>query len=230
MSQWSFGIITVENPPYLKEVISSIRHQEIPHYEVIIVGGKENFGADIWLPFDESLKKGFITKKKNLIAQIAKFENLCILHDYVSLDSTWYNGFQYYGYNWLTCTNKIFNNDYTRFRDWAVIGNDSWHDFDDNCKPPFNENGRLLNYKLKLNNIYARWFYYSGAYFCTKKEILLNTPFDESRIWGQGEDVKFCRELYFKYGSSVFNFNPFSSVYFLKQKERAPWECLPEIN
>lgn len=135
-----------------------------------------------------------------------------------------------FGDKWLTCTNRIQNLDGTRFRDFSVIAHDAWHEFGDRAIPYFEGAGRLLNYNSIITDRVARWIYYSGAYFCAKKKALLEVPLDESRCWGQGEDVFFSRLVYFKYGAEGFNFNNHSFVKFLKQKEKAPWEFLPEIH
>ena len=91
----------------------------------------------------------------------------------------------------------------------------------DEQKPPENRPGKLIPYDQKPN---PRWQYYSGAYFCSKKSVLLEVPFDEARAWGQGEDVQWSRLIYQRYGADVFKFNQYSITKFLKQKERAIWE------
>ena len=62
----SFGILTYPgNEDEAKKVIKSIEKQNIPLYEVIVVGGK-NVYTNINLKhieFDESIKNGWITKK-----------------------------------------------------------------------------------------------------------------------------------------------------------------------
>ena len=68
---FSFGILTSsESDTYLEEIIKSIEDQKIPNYEIILIGDtkkKFNNSNIKYLQFDESIKKGWITKKKNLI-------------------------------------------------------------------------------------------------------------------------------------------------------------------
>jgi len=231
---WTFGVITDgSNPARLEQCVGSIVRESAVEDEIIVVGGtRQPYPSITWIPFDESIKDKWITKKKNIIAETSHYECLCIMHDYVSLMPGWRQGvnnlpYSTHGPDWLTATNKILNADNTRFRDWCVIYNDAWMNPPiDDQKPPYNINGHLLNY---TNNTMGRWQYYSGAYFCVTKSILLNIPLNESRCWGQGEDVEWCRRLYREYGQEAFLFNASSTVKFLKQKDRAPWEGFSPI-
>jgi hypothetical protein len=64
--------------------------------------------------------------------------------------------------------------------------------------------------------------YFSGAYFVAKKKVMLEIPLDETRGWGEGEDVVWSAAFTRKY---EFSMNPLSSVALLKQKDRAFSEC-----
>jgi len=235
-STWTFGIVTDgKNPERLHEVIHSIHAEaDTLRDDIIIVGGKINPAANIiWIPFDESIKEGWITKKKNLIAQFARTEYICMMHDYVALSPGWRAGYEQFTQergSWLSCTNQILNMNGTNFRSSAVIFNDGWpNEPIDNLKMPDKYGpGRLLN--PHYIDSWARFFYYSGAYFCANRNLLLAFPFDENRVHGGGEDVWWSRQIYKQYGANVFNFNKYSHVRFLKQKDNAPWELRPEIN
>ena len=75
---FTFGIITDgKNDSYLNQVIDSIELLKIPEYEIIVVGNsKINRNKTFVIEFDESIKKSWITKKKNLITQNAKYSNI----------------------------------------------------------------------------------------------------------------------------------------------------------
>ena len=47
---------------------------------------------------------------------------------------------------------------------------------------------------------------------------MLEFPLDENLIWGQGEDVKWSKEIREKYN---FSMNPYSTVQLMVQKDRA---------
>lgn len=230
---FTFGVITDgRNPERLKKVIDSILPEADLYDDIIVIGGKEKPKMGVtWVPFDESIKNSWITKKKNLIAELARTEYLCLMHDYVALQKGWRDGYKEFtdlNGPWLSCTNVILNMDGKRFRDWAAIYNDAWMEPPiDDQKPPHNTvGGHLLHYN---NQSMGRWQYYSGAYFCAMRHLMLGIPLDESRVWGTGEDVQWSRKIYKAYDQRAFNFNPFSRVQFLKQKERAPWESLSPI-
>ena len=77
--EFSFGIITGGfNDHMLSIVVDSIRKLNIPKYEIIIVGNT-NVKADVNIPFDESSKPMWITKRRTLL-QIQ--QNITILFIY----------------------------------------------------------------------------------------------------------------------------------------------------
>ena len=119
---FTFGIITDgKNDSYLNQVIDSIELLKIPEYEIIVVGNsKINRNKTFVIEFDESIKKSWITKKKNLITQNAKYSNIVYSHDYIVYESDWYDGYLKYGDKFKICMNKILNSDYSRFRDWVL--------------------------------------------------------------------------------------------------------------
>ena len=119
---FTFGIITDgKNDSYLNQVIDSIELLKIPEYEIIVVGNsKINRNKTFVIEFDESIKKSWITKKKNLITQNAKYSNIVYSHDYIVYESDWYEGYLKYGDKFKICMNKILNSDYSRFRDWVL--------------------------------------------------------------------------------------------------------------
>jgi hypothetical protein len=226
--KWSVAICTDgKNWHRVHDIINSLMRQSIStEMQIIVIGGQGWYNRafdHVWyIPFDESYREGWITKKKNAIANVAAFNNICIVHDYVSFDEKWVEGFEAFGENWISCITPIKNLDGSRFRDWCEIYNDAWMDpAIDEQKPPEYPAGKLIDYTQMPN---PRWQYYSGAYFCIKKQALIDVPFDESRLWGQGEDVQWSRNLYKKYGEEAFKLNPNSHVKFLKHKGRAFWE------
>ena len=62
--------------------------------------------------------------------------------------------------------------------------------------------------------------YISGAYFCVKKDFLLENPLDEALTWGQGEDVEWCRVLRERW---TYRCNKRSKVNLLKLKGNTHW-------
>jgi hypothetical protein len=78
---FTFGIITDgSNDILLEKLIESIIFQNIKTYEIIIVGNTKLTNSNIIIiPFDESVHSSWITRKKNIIASTAKYENIVLL-------------------------------------------------------------------------------------------------------------------------------------------------------
>lgn len=211
--KWTFGIITdgVNNIDWQDTIVKSIVDQGIDddNYEIIYCTENRDFNVDKWkdicknisVIYIENLKKGWITKKKNEIAKRAKFENLCLLHDYMYLEGGWYGGFVEFGEDWDICMNKVLQIDGWRYFDWCSADHpDYWH----GCMP----------YEVKD----TQFMYVSGAYFCVKKKFFLENPLDENLLHGQNEDGVWSKSI-----SSFWNLkmNEKSTVRLLKDKSSA---------
>ena len=230
---FTFGIITNgDADSYLDTIIDSIVKNNIPIYEIIIVGNtKIDPTPKIKvIEFDETIKTGWITRKKNIITQNAKYENIVLLHDYVNFGDEWYKGFLQFGNDFDFCVTKIMNNDGQRFRDYTLFpfeidylnifyspGKDIDSYFDNNC---------LLPYHFENNIKTNKYMYISGSYYIIKKDIALKYLLDESLVWGKGEDSEYSKRLHSN--GIIIKCNQYSEVYFLKQKESRHWE--KEIN
>ncbi len=207
---WTFGIPTFNNENgFLNTIINSIEALKIPQYEILIIGNcdiqRDNTKI---IPFNEHIKNGWISHKKNLLSHLAKFENLCIFHDYMVFDPQWYNEFVKFGDNWDVCMNQLINADGIRFRDWLTWDSDNIIMYPNTILQ--------LDY---ADHSHLNRMYVSGSYFCAKKSFLLQNPFDETRGWGQGEDVEWSLRV-----RSFWNYrcNPASIVRFLKHKWHDP--------
>jgi len=201
---FSFGIITAGSAN-LEQIVQSIKNQNIPNYEIIIIGEACVKGDYIRvIPFDESVRPAWITRKKNIIAQEAKYENIVLLHDYVELCPGWYEGFLKFGNDFKICVNKITNLSGKRFRDFCLF------------KEFLPTHTTLLPYSAKLSPRLSKLAYISGTYYVVKRNVALSHPLDERLVWNQGEDVLFSQSLS-KHGI-LFECNPFSTVTLLKEK------------
>jgi hypothetical protein len=210
---FTFGIITSEgSQQFLKEIVDSIRSQAIPAYEIIIVGwtaSTVSIEGCKRIPFDDSVKAGWITRKKNLIFREAAYENIVIMHDYVSLQPGWYEGFLRHGDSFQLCINPIQTVDGRRFRDYLL--------FNQFLHPRFS-NKTLLPYDCKVSPKVSRIMYVSGTYYVVKKELALKYPLREELAHNQGEDVIFCHDI----ERPEIQCNRHSSVRLLKHKPS--WE------
>ena len=210
---FSFGIISNGgNYNYLNKLIESINEQKIKNSEIIIVGNidkeyildKRNIN---FINFEENIKKGWITKKKNLITTNSKFENIVYMHDYLLLHKNWYKGYIKFGNNFDIAMNKIVNPDNTRYRDWTL-----WPHNENFIDEIIKDNSCLLPYSvLDL----SKYMYISGAYWVAKRDVMEEFPLNEDLLWGQGEDVEWSKRIRNKYR---FSFNKYSKTKLQKQK------------
>jgi len=204
---FSFGIVA--NGIVFDLVINSIIKQNIPNFEIIIVGGPsvyDDYPFIKHIPFDETIKDGWITRKKNLITDNAQYENIVYMHDYFMLQEQWYKGFLEFGEDWDVCMNRVLNMDGTRFRDWCV-----WDD-PDICYP--NDKHRIMLPDYTYDN--KKYMYISGGYWVAKKSLMMLHPLDENLCWGESEDVKWSKEIRYRY---KYEMNTYSAVQTLKQKK-----------
>ena len=148
---FTFGIITNGlNNVYLSRILSDIKSLNIPNYEIIIVGGSSKFDNVKHIDFDESQKKLWITRKKNLITENAIYENIVYTHDYITFDSNWYNEFLKFGNDFSICMNRINNFDGTRYRYWTLWpGDQNWE----------NQNGHYN--EIQINKIVSNLYCWS---------------------------------------------------------------------
>lgn len=229
---FTFGIITYADDgvnDLLKDSVESIRSLRMPQYEIIIVGNQPILNnhpdfqhSDIKIiHFDESHKAKWITRKKNVITDNAKFQNIVYQHDYIVYDPNWYEGFKQFGDNFTICMTKVTNpkanreadqpdqfvktaaGDENRFRDLVL---DMW----------------LLERKMKTLGIdkrscvipygayhprLSKYMYLNGTYWIAKKSFMQRCRLNEGLVWGQGEDVEFSRRAR---KLTEFTFNPHS--------------------
>lgn len=211
--KFTFGIITSgQFERGLGIVIDSIENLNIPQYEIIIVGNTELQRENVQvIPFDESIKNGWITKKKNIITECAKYENIVYSHDYIFFESDWYNGYLKYGENFKVCMNRVLNYDRSRWHDWLL-----W---------PHNENfmdeilypNRHCLIPYDMNHL-SKYMYISGAYWVAKRDLMKEFPLNEDLCWGEGEDTEWSFRVREKYN---FSMNKYSTVRTLKPKTQA---------
>jgi len=96
--KFTFGISTTySDMGKLKESINSILAQNIPDndFEILVIGSKklDPEGKINYIQFDESKRKGWITRKKNILAEEAKFENVVICNDYFIFKEGFYQNY-----------------------------------------------------------------------------------------------------------------------------------------
>ena len=240
---FTFGIITspsVESNYYVSEVIASIYRQGIPpeKAEIIVVGGEygelmqamTNFATHVGsvrhISFDESIKKGWITRKKNIIAEKARHDNIVFMHDYVMLGDGWYQEFLKFGNDWDICMNAVINSNLKRYRDWITFDHPnidptnrqvvnhpvSWTQHEPWCPDgrEVNGGGTLMPYDYNGKHMYI-----SGTYWVAKKHVMEAEPLNEDLYHCESEDVEWSLRVRDKY---KYVMNEMSKVHLLRYK------------
>jgi len=207
---FTFGIITGNgSTSHILNIIQDIEKLNIPKYEVVIVGGSHISHKNVvHIPFDDTIKTGWITRKKNLITENAKFENIVYAHDYITYDENWYTGFKQFGNDFDVCMTKIINADGTRFRDWLI-----WPHNDNKMDDIMaRQRGCMIPYHLTH---LSKYMYISGAYWVAKKLVMEKHPLDETLCWAESEDVVWSKQVRQEFD---FKMNALSSVKMRKYK------------
>jgi hypothetical protein len=237
---FTFGIITSANScNYINNIINSIEQQNIPNYEIIIVGTNKdlinNSKNTVIVEFDENTRPGWITKKKNIITEMAKYENIVFLHDYILFEPNWYTGFIQFDKefnDWELSMCKIKNIDGARAVDWMGLPNDTKY-------------GNVL---LPYEYHNPKGMYIPGNFWVAKKSIMEKHKLNENLLWEQAEDIEWSKRVL---GGTInstwlrgmiripinididesnctnkYYMNTYSSVIYLKNKAAHPDFCI----
>jgi len=197
VDSWTFGVITRKgSEKNLKKIIDSIRKLKIPNYEIILCGHTNlKLGNDTKLIFfDQQDDKGWITKKKNLICNSAKYENLCVLHDHNSIHNDFYSGFKKYGnYFDALFIQSIVAKNKLPDRQWTKLTFPFNH--------PLNRSWFFrvfLDFAVHTPLDKRDWAYQVGIPgYCTtlKKRVWKKVPWDERLFWDGGEDYDLSKRI-----------------------------------
>jgi hypothetical protein len=182
--EWSFIICTdgITNVHFHDTIVKSIFKQNISNFEIIFATENMKFSSikhpNIITLFCNSIKDAHITFKKNLASRFAKYDNLCILHDYIILADNWYNSMCNFKESWNVCSTRILKTDGSRLNDWIVYNH------------PIYEHS-LVDYTLQTSEFH----YVPGLAFCVKRHFILKYPLDDNLTWGQGEDLEWSNRI-----------------------------------
>lgn len=216
---FTFGIITDgKSPERLASIFKSIEQQNIPDYEILVIGGRNIVRDRVTrIPFEENTPKAWITRKKNLITQNASFENIVYMHDYFKLDADWYYGWCEFGNEFDVAINYVLMNvegNIYRHSDWLINPYDLWK---------MEPDGHWKDWEVGLPydaKGFEKIQYISGGYWIAKREFMTRFPLDESLFWGDSEDCRWSETVR---EHTTFRFNPGSITWCLKTDK---WKVL----
>jgi len=177
--------------------VDSIEAQQLKtDYEVIVVGDSklERKNTTV-LPFDESIKVGWITKKKNIIANAAKYDIIVIVHDYIRMSPDFSEIItKEFDSDIAMC--QILRKNGIRSLDWAVSN------FRDNSIGRNIPHCGLLDYK---DYSQLPYMFIPGNLIICRKKVLLEEPLKEDLLWGQMEDIEWSNRVLAKYTYKFIN-------------------------
>lgn len=191
ITRWSFGIVSDgrKNERVLN-IIKQITEFQIPEYEILICGPAPaiNLAKEIKVIDDNDLYFDVripISKKKNRIIDLARFNNLIIMHDRISFEKDWYTKMVAYGncFDQICCPIFDESTKSIRINDWSS----KYHDDTQFEK----SNTTSLKYYEWDRNIYV-----DGGFMLLKKHIILKCRLDDNLNWGEMEDVNLSERLY----------------------------------
>lgn len=183
---WTFGMLTtgarLEN---VERFITSVEENCREPYEVLIVSPvplpsiESRRGVRVLL-FSEHDELGWITRKKNLIAERARYSDILICHDRFTLDRDFTRSFADWGYAYGLAAVRVRLEDGRRGLDWGVVSSQN-HVY---------SSGGLLDYRA-----YSQYVYVPGGATVIRKAFWRDFPWNDNLFWNEHEDVELCRRV-----------------------------------
>lgn len=171
----SFIIITNgKKDGILSESINRINSFDVEH-EIIVVGKTALKDGFDYINFEEHDDRGWITRKKNIGCENAKYNILVVLHDDIILHESFidnllkldFNKFDASAIKYIQQGNSVF--------DWCYFG-------------PSGHFTCCYDYTCE-------YCYIDGTAIIIKKDVFLNNKWDESLFINQSEDVEFSHRM-----------------------------------
>ena len=211
LESWTFGIPAgPEDATLLNACVKRILELDIPNKEILLCGRPgPNFqywdkvrivGEDITAPPVQ------ICKKKNRLAQEAKYANLCIIHDRVFLPRSFMHAVRKFGNSYpFTAFQSLFFDDKwnmvpRRYSDFGVSTN---IEAQNNLGVMRGEEQPPSKYAPAVQSVLetsgflfanphrlSKHTYPTGSLYLVKKSVWLRCPQNESLLWTEFEDVE----------------------------------------
>lgn len=183
---WTFGLLTTgKRLEYVNRFIASIEaYCDEPH-EIIVVSPvplgslaqRPNVRVVLFADRDEL---GWITRKKNLIGEQARYSDILVCHDRFELAPDFVPSFRSWGYSYGIAAARVRMPDGRRALDWAVVSSENhvW------------SAGGLLDYRAT-----SRYVYVPGGATIIRRAFWRDFRWNENLFWNEHEDVELCRRI-----------------------------------
>jgi glycosyltransferase involved in cell wall biosynthesis len=182
---WTFGVLTTgKRIDYVKRLLESIKRLCPTPWELVLVAPHplelDDDARIRTIVFTEADDRGWITRKKNLIAAEARYSDLLICHDRFWLDDSFFEDFVQWGFTYGIAAPRVRLPNGRRGLDWAVVSsrNLTW------------STGALLPYLTP-----SRYAYNPGGATLIRTEFWQDFPWNENLFWNEHEDVELCRRV-----------------------------------
>lgn len=184
--KWTFGMLTQgKKPKLVEDFCKSIREFGGPEHEIIICGPYSSsldqydviYNSKVYSPLYAD-----ICKKKNDIVNMAKHENIMLLHDRYILNSDFFIGFDKYGYDF----------DFLTIRQYHASGKNypAYCSIDDKGELIWGQISECTDYKKSWHSHYL-----NGGLLVGKTTLFKEIPFNDSIFHNQAEDVELTRVM-----------------------------------
>lgn len=195
---WTFAILTLgKKVAEVKKFCASIRNLDKKFEHQILIFGPKNPAYDQYKPdyIDHKIQKKYqndqysrICKKKNIIIDNAKNQNLLICHDRYYLDKIFFAGFDEYGYDFdFLSIDTVYENKNIWFSHYVKMSNFlhnfAWH------KERFCFKREGFAKSNALDNVFI-----NGGLMIFKRDIVKKIRFNECNFHYQIEDVEIAKE------------------------------------
>lgn len=128
---------------------------------------------------DKHAAKGWITHKKNLIVETSSAENLLIAHDRYAIPPMFIEQMRRFGADFSVIAPAQTDLSNRRFPDWMAT-NSQWL-----C---------TVSAQLQYGD-YSPHLYVNGGIIISKRQVLLETPWNNLLFWDQCEDIELTRRM-----------------------------------
>lgn len=192
---WTFGILTSGRSPQACRMVREIQALRLPEYEIVLCGPEPGPCLDEprvrRIDLDRPEPRGWITRKKNLIAEEARFENLFLLHDRFRLPGNFSAAVGLLGpAPGITTFPQLFFPEPSRTAFYRNV--------DYQATLPVGEcmrsAERLVNFRLDQfayprYNDWRETFHVNGGAYLARRSLWNAVPQDEALFHGEWEDV-----------------------------------------
>lgn len=205
----TFGICVGKDPKYLDQVYESIRNIRglmNNNHEVLLAGDhtikeRDKDGTDFTI--STSNEKMTLCEAKNMMARLASYDRVCIIHDYLGFQENWLEAVNAYPEPWDVLLSPVKTLEGHRSADWLVNPRYMFEAI--NKYPEWgtklmavarHENGPQYVSGLPYSEREMTHVQYiSGGYVLCTRQTLIDIPMNNRLGWGQAEDLEWSERL-----------------------------------